>query len=105
MYVVAYYTWPASTRLVLIRGSMVFWEIYHPQEQTLSFREVASGRGSPGQIFKLPEQEIRTRLEGIEEVTDGAISFRESVNLRQIQKPKNIAREKLLDAIYHPEGS
>ena len=82
-----------------------FWEIYHPQEQTLSFREVASGRGSPGQIFKLPEQEIRTRLEGIEEVTDGAISFRESANLRQIQKPKNIAREKLLDAIYLPEGS
>ena len=77
-----------------------FWEIYHPQEQTLSFREVASGRGSPGQIFKLPEQEIRERLEDIEAITDSAMSFRESINLRQIQKQKDIERENLLDAIY-----
>ena len=77
-----------------------FWEIYHSQEQTLSFREIASGRGSPGQIFKLPEQEIRDRLEDIEAVTDSAISFRESMNLRQIQKQKDIEWEDLLDAIY-----
>ena len=77
-----------------------FWEIYHSQEQTLSFRKIASGRGSPGQIFKLPEQEIRDRLEDIEAVTDSAISFRESMNLRQIQKQKDIEWEDLLDAIY-----
>ena len=82
-----------------------FWEIYHPQEQTLSFREVASGRGSPGQIFKLPEQEIRTRLEDIEEGTDGVISFRESVNLRQIQKQQNLKWEDLLHAIYLQRGT
>ena len=82
-----------------------FWETYWPEENTLLFREVASGRGSPGQIFKLPEEEIRTRLEGIEEVTDGAISFRESVNLRQIQKQKDIEWEDLLDAIYLQRGA
>ena len=77
-----------------------FWETYHRTEQTLSFREVASGHGSPGQIFKLPEREIRDRLENIENCTNNAISFRESVNLRQIQKQKDIKREELLDAIY-----
>ena len=77
-----------------------FWEIYHRTDQSLSFSEVSSGRGSPGQIFKLPEQEIRTRLESIEEVTDGGISFRESVNLRQVQKQKDIDWTDLLNAIY-----
>ncbi len=77
-----------------------FWETYHPTDQTLSFREVASGHGSPGQIFKLPEREIRGRLGAIEDFTDGAIVFHESVNLRQIQKQEDIDREDLLDAIY-----
>ena len=82
-----------------------FWEIYHPQEQTLSFREVASGRGSPGQIFKLPEQEIHDRLEDIEAATDSAMSFRESINLRQIQKQRDIEWENSLDAIYPQRGT
>ena len=76
-----------------------FWETYHSEEKSLQFREVASGHGSPGQIFKLPEQEIRARLEEIEDFTDGAIRFRESVNLRQIQKQRDIEKN-LLDAIY-----
>ena len=71
----------------------------------MSFREIASGRGSPGQIFKLPEQEIRDRLEDIEAVTDSAISFRESINLSQIQKQKDIEWENLLDAIYLQRGA
>ena len=80
-----------------------FWTNYHPQEKSLQFREVASGHGSPGQIFKLPEQEIRDRLEDIEDFTDGAMRFRESANLRQIQKQRDIEKN-LLDAIY-PEGN
>lgn len=77
-----------------------FWETYHPNEESLQFREIASGRGSPGQIFKLSEVEIRTRLEKIEAFTDSAMSFRESVNQRQVKKNKDIDPEKLLDAIY-----
>ena len=81
-----------------------FWETYHPAEQTLLFRAVASGHGSLGQIFKLPEREIRDRLENIEDYTDDAIRFRESVNQRQVEKQKDIKsedlREDLLDAIY-----
>ena len=52
-----------------------FWKTYHPTDQTLLFRAVASGEGSPGQIFKLPEREIRDRLENIDNCTNGAISF------------------------------
>lgn len=76
-----------------------FWETYFSAEQTLSFHDITSGHGSPGQIFKLPEQEIRTRLEEIEKFTEGAMSFRESANLRQVEKQKDIEKD-LLDAIY-----
>ena len=80
-----------------------FWKNYHSTEQTLPFSEVASGHSSPGQIFKLPEREIRDRLEDIEDFTNGAMSFRESVNLRQIRKQRDIEKN-LLDAIYAEEG-
>ena len=76
-----------------------FWETYLSAEQTVSFHDITSRHGSPGQVFKLPEQEIRTRLEEIEKFTDGAMSFRESANLRQVQKQKDIETD-LLDAIY-----
>ena len=76
-----------------------FWKNYYPKEKSLQFHEIASGHGSPGQIFKLPEQEIRDRLEDSEDFTDGAIVFRESMNLRQIQKQRDI-KKNLLNAIY-----
>ena len=77
-----------------------FWETYHSKEKSLQFRQIASGHGSPGQIFKLSEEEIRNRLEDIEEFTDSAMTFRESVNQRQVEKSKDIESEKLIDAIY-----
>ncbi len=81
-----------------------FWETYHSKEQSLQFRQIASGHGSPGQIFKFSEVEIRIRLEDIKELTDGAMSFRESVNQRVIEKnDKKIKSEDLLDAIYAEE--
>ena len=80
-----------------------FWKTYYPEEKSLEFREVTSGHGSPGQIFKLSEQEIRDRLEDIEDFTDGAMRFRESTNLKQIQKQKDIEKN-LLRAIYQ-EGT
>src|SRR5262249_25945123 len=43
-----------------------FWTSRHPNESTLTFRDVCVGAGSPGQIFKLPEYSIRQRLETLE---------------------------------------
>ena len=80
-----------------------FWNNYHPNEKSLQFQEIASGHGSLGQVFKLSEQEIRDRLEEIEDFTDGAMRFRESATSSQIQKQRNV-KKNLLDAIY-PEGN
>lgn len=40
-----------------------FWTRFRHQEQTLGLRELASGECSPGQVFKLPEDDVRARLD------------------------------------------
>ena len=40
-----------------------FWTRFHANEQTLTLREIAVGLCSPGQVFKLPEDDVRARLE------------------------------------------
>lgn len=40
-----------------------YWRRFHPGESSLTLRDVALGPGSPGQIFQLPEEDVRARLE------------------------------------------
>jgi hypothetical protein len=42
---------------------MDFWQRFSPQETTLPLRSIASAPCSPGQVFKLNEDDVRTRLE------------------------------------------
>ena len=46
---------------------MDFWTRFHPNEQTLSLREATLAASSPGQVFKLTEEDVRARLEEIRE--------------------------------------
>jgi hypothetical protein len=61
-----------------------FWQRRHSEGKTLSFREVAVGHGGPGQVFKLPEADIRSRLESIGEDSCGLFEYRESASLQQL---------------------
>lgn len=40
-----------------------YWQQWHPAEATLTFRDVAVAPCSIGQVFKLPEDDVRARLE------------------------------------------
>ncbi len=40
-----------------------FWQQWRPGEATLTFREVATAPCSIGQVFKLPEDDVRARLD------------------------------------------
>jgi hypothetical protein len=82
-----------------------FWNKRHPTEQTLSFREVAHGHGGPGQIFKLPEDDVRTRLEQLTRQANTGFSYSESANLQQIQRRENRAEMHLLKQIYRTGGT
>lgn len=76
----------------------------HPEEATLSFREISIGLGSPGQIFKLPESDIRERLNDLKRVTNGILEFKESANLQQVCKLKDVRLKVLLKLLFTGEA-
>lgn len=77
-----------------------FWEKHHAQESTLSFRDVAYGHGSPGQIFKLPEEDIRARLDLLKTETQGAFAYIEGVQSQKVNKNREQDKMELLKAVY-----
>jgi hypothetical protein len=81
-----------------------YWTKYHPTEKTLSFREVAVGPGGPGQVFKLPEKDVRERLEMIERHSRGAFAYQESSAIQQVIRQARRSSSELLNHIYKPEN-
>lgn len=80
-----------------------FWSKRHGNEQTLSLRHVAYGKGSPGQIFKLPEEDIRARLDSLKEWTGGDYSYEESANLQRLFRKTERNAGQLLRGVYASE--
>jgi len=79
-----------------------FWGRRRPSEKTLTFRDVAFGHGGPGQIFKLPEWDVRHRLEAISANTDGYFRYTESAAQQQVSRDSNRSRPSLA-AVYDAE--
>ncbi len=77
-----------------------FWNKRHCQERTLGLRDIAVGEGSPGQVFKLPEQDIRERLESIEKDSVGKLVYQESAAFQQVIRADRSDSLQLLKRIY-----
>ncbi|OQB95067.1 MAG: hypothetical protein BWX84_00075 [Verrucomicrobia bacterium ADurb.Bin118] len=82
-----------------------FWQKRHATESTLSFREIAHGHGSPGQIFKLPEEHVRARVERLAETTEGAFVYNESANMQQVHRRQKSDSVAMLKDVYQAEAS
>ena len=54
------------------------------RELSIPFHIVVNGHGSPGQVFKLPEADIRSRLFAIEALTQNHFRFEESAAIPRI---------------------
>lgn len=54
------------------------------KEQSIPFHSIVFGHGSPGQVFKIPEADIRTRLLRLEKQTFGFFTFEESAAIPRI---------------------
>ena len=96
---------PEITAEVFVYCLNSFWQQRHPNEATLSLREVAHGHGGPGQIFKLPEEDVLTRIEGLDRQTAGFLRYGESSNLQQILRHDFLDEVELLKRIYRAEAT
>ena len=80
-----------------------FWNSRHSNDKTLAFREVAHGHGSPGQIFKLPEEDVRARVESLKHQTGGDLDYSDAANQQQLHRARLRDPAELLAAIYGRE--
>jgi hypothetical protein len=80
-----------------------FWEKHHPIESTLQLYEVAHGYHSPGQIFKLPEDDISRRLEELERTKEAVFSYSESAQRTLVHRNTKLDGIKMLAKIYSEE--
>lgn len=78
-----------------------YWEKMFPHERTIPVRSVASGIYSPGQVFKIPEEDIYLRLSDLAAVTGGVLSYQESMTLPQVHRNGEFKRQDLLAQAYH----
>lgn len=73
-----------------------FWEWKYPGGQALSLWDIAYAEGSPGVAFKLDEDTVLAYLDRIEETTQGAWRFEDTVLVRQVVR----ARPEPVDGMY-----
>jgi hypothetical protein len=67
-----------------------FWNKRRSTERTLTFKDVTFGRGSPGQVFKLPEWAVRQRLEVLSSDSTGPFRYLESATQQQISRREGV---------------
>ena len=85
---------------ILLFAVLAFWEAAAPQAQTLAISDLARQPGSPGRVFKIDESSLVERLEGIEKLTDGAVSYGETAGLRQLYRHEKMEPHNALAATY-----
>lgn len=78
-----------------------FWGTSLSQAKSIAFEKIAYDPGSPGRIFKLDEDSLASRLEGIGQVTNGAFAYDETAGLKQVYKLRDIESITLLESYYH----
>ena len=81
-----------------------FWRARFPHSDTLPFREVSVGAGSPGQVFKLPERYVRERLDRLQRGRNSPFTFEDSAALQQVRRVKKVDTWTLLARVYDADG-
>lgn len=84
-----------------------FWEQRRQKERTLTFRDVAIAHGSPGQVFKLPEWDIRQRLDSFNNDADAPFKYEETAAIQRVTRKEGLQSSpaSLLAAIFTFEGA
>lgn len=82
-----------------------FWKNRWPDEKTLPAQLIAHGVGSPGQIFKLPEQDVMNRLGDLATTTRDALTFQDSTALPQVFRNREVDPMALLKTAFHTKAA
>lgn len=82
-----------------------YWQQRHAREATLTYRDVATVPGSIGQVFKLPEDDIRTRLDiYATDDTHRPFNYQPSA-VQGLVSRRGVERRDFLAAVYAEEAN
>lgn len=95
---------PSLPDAVLMYAVFSFWDSFAPALGTLAVQDLARQPGSPGQVFKIDESSLVERLEGVEKLTDGTVSFGETAGLRQLYRRERVEPHTTLANAYAAGG-
>ena len=77
-----------------------FWRFKYNESDSLPFSELMNAPLSPGRIFRLDDDTMTTYLEQLEDLTDGALNYDETADLKQVYQHKEYDEQQLLKRYY-----
>jgi hypothetical protein len=89
---------------VLLYAILHFWDSSFRASGTLALHDLARQPGSPGRLFKIDESSLAERLEVIERLTRGALSYGETAGLRQLYRKQRVEAKTILAEAYAAGG-
>lgn len=89
---------------IFLYAVLQFWKVFAPAAETLALHDLARQPGSPGGLFKIDESSLAERLEGLERLTDGALTYGETAGLRQLYRKQQLEAEEFLAEAYAAGG-
>jgi hypothetical protein len=85
---------------ILVYAVLNFWDNFSPTAETLALHDLARQPGSPGRLFKIDESSVAERLESVEKLTEGRLSYGETAGLRQLYRRERLDPCELLSEAY-----
>ena len=85
---------------IVIATLVAFWDASFSERDAMPFRDLMYAPLSPGRIFRLDEDTMTLYLERLEHLTDGALRYNETADLKQIYRGGNLNPMELLERYY-----
>jgi hypothetical protein len=79
---------------------IAFWVNRFTERDSLTFTDILTAPLSPGRIFRLDEDTLTLYLEKLEELTDGAMRYDETADLKQVYRHRDVHPMHLLKRYY-----
>lgn len=77
-----------------------FWNKRFPERDSLTFTDILTAPQSPGRIFKLDEDTLTLYLEKLDDLTEGALRYDETADLKQVYRLRDVDPMHLLERYY-----
>ena len=85
---------------IVVATLLAFWDASFSEREAMPFRDLMYAPLSPGRIFRLDEDTMTLYLERLEHLTDGALRYDETADLKQVYRSGNLNPMELLENYY-----